>query len=157
MRRSSELTDVLVERIRRVRDNESEVTAAGYYLLTALEAMPGSGGGNRRNAAAKALVVSGAVLEKIGELTGRRDPDHGRKFGTGGQALSSADLSWIKTAKIMVARRVGEIEAVAGVLHPPRSMCRPAGAPAAHGPTTSWTAVGDRNSILLGSIPFSSR
>lgn len=108
--RSTPLVEVLVERIRKVRDGEAEPTAVGYFLLTSLEATYGGSKG-RRAAAAKALAVEGRVLDKLGGLTGRGDPVHGRKYSAGAQALTPDELGWIKVAMVRLARRVGEVEA----------------------------------------------
>ncbi len=108
--RSTELTDALAERIRRVRDNEAELAAAGYFVLHALEESYAGGHDDRaKRKVGERLAVDLPVLKKLGELAARRDPVHGRKFGT--DSLSPDELEWIRAAMVRLTRRVGEVEA----------------------------------------------
>lgn len=102
------LSDWMVERLRRVRDHEAELVATAYNILTKGEE---SGVGQRRKRDAAALVwgVELAVLDKLGELTGRRDPQHGRKQGAIPEPVTQKELEWILAASTALVRRSGEL------------------------------------------------
>lgn len=109
------LTDRLAERLRRVRDGEELVSAAAYYVLTALELEYGGAanpGQKRRAAAAAALSVEVEILNTMGRLTASEDPDVGRKADGGNPtSLTAGDQWWLQEAVGLLVRRTGEIAA----------------------------------------------
>jgi hypothetical protein len=99
------ITDRLTERLRRVRDRESELPAAAYFVLDTHEF--GGPKGMRANAA-KALSVDRAVLDAVGRLSSRADPDLGRKGGGDKTPLTGRETTWLCAAMIRLIRRAGE-------------------------------------------------
>jgi hypothetical protein len=111
------ITERLAERVRRVRDSEAELPATAYYVLTELENEFGGGGGRSRRTAADRLGVDSDLLNKLGELTGRYDPDIGRKAKGPPAPLTDAEVKWIRGAMLRLVVRTGEL---AGGTSPPR-------------------------------------
>jgi hypothetical protein len=103
------ITERLAERVRRVRDGEAELPATAYYVLTELENEFGGGGRQSRRAAAKRLAVDSAILDKLGELTNRYDPDIGRKAKGPPAPLTDEEVEWILTAMLRLVLRTGEL------------------------------------------------
>jgi hypothetical protein len=103
----SPVTDRLTERIRRLRDRAAELPAIAYVVLDTLEHEFGGTGSRRRNAA-QALAVDEAVLDRLGALSSRADPDIGRKGGGDATPLSAQERRWIEEVIVRLIRRVGE-------------------------------------------------
>jgi hypothetical protein len=101
----TELGDRLLARYRRVRAGTAELPAEGYYVLTSIEDAYGRTK-PRRRAAARELNIDPAVLDKLGELTSKADPDIGRKAGTP-KPLTADERGWIDAAIALLIRRIG--------------------------------------------------
>lgn len=101
------VTDRLTERLRRLRDREAELPAIAYVVLDTLEHEFGGTGSRRRNAA-QALAVDEAVLDRLGALSSRADPDIGRKGGGDPTPLTPLEQRWIEEVIVRLIRRVGE-------------------------------------------------
>jgi hypothetical protein len=107
---ASPITERLAERLRRVRDKEAEVPATAYFVLTDLVGEYGGPKG-RREVAAAALSVDPKILDTMGKLTDRRDPDLGRKAGRSPVPLTMDELGWLHAAMTALIRRTGEVTA----------------------------------------------
>lgn len=105
--RRTPITDRLVERLRRVRGREAELPAAAYFVLTTLEREFGGPKG-ARGAAASTLAVDPKVLDHLGRLSSRADPDIGRKAKGDITPLNGAEVAWIMAAMALLIRRAGE-------------------------------------------------
>jgi hypothetical protein len=102
------VTDRLTERLRRARDRETELTSAAYFVLSALEHEFG-GPNEYRSVLATTLAVDRAVLDKLGDLSSRPDPDQGRKGkGSNPTPLTANEMAWMRATMIRLIRRVGE-------------------------------------------------
>jgi len=101
------VTDRLSERLRRVRDGEAELPATAYMVLTTIEQEFGGSSDQRRNAA-RTLGIDFAVLDRLGNLSGRADPDLGRKGKGDPTPLTPAELKWMDAVVVRLIRRVGE-------------------------------------------------
>lgn len=94
-------------------DNREPLQAAAYYVLDwieqrAREELPSIA--KKRDAAAKWLGVTEAVLDRLGKLTSTRGtPTDARKAPRGGQfvPLASEEIEWIRAAVRHLIRRVG--------------------------------------------------
>jgi hypothetical protein len=99
-------------RWRAQRDGRERLLNAGYAVLTAITKR--YGGGNLGKAADQ-IAVSRSILRKLGELTAREDPQHGRAHGKAGAApvgqLSTEEISWIDAVIPRLLRRVTERDA----------------------------------------------
>jgi hypothetical protein len=102
------LTDRLTERLRRVRDGHTELTSAAYFILSTLEHEFG-GPAELRSVVVTTLAVDRPVLNTLGDLSSRPDPDQGRK-GKGGAPtpLTPNEMAWMRAAMIRLIRRAGE-------------------------------------------------
>jgi hypothetical protein len=104
----SPLSDRLVLRLKRLRDQQAELPAVAYYVLDTLEHEFGGDGARRRERAASVLGVDPGVLRKLGELTATPDPEIGRKAGSTPRALTAVEREWIDATLVRLVRRVGE-------------------------------------------------
>jgi hypothetical protein len=104
----SPVTDRLVTRLKRLRDQRAELPAVSYCVLDTLEHEFGGEGPRRRERAAVALGIDPRVLRKLGELSATPDPDIGRKAGTDPRALTAAERGWLDAALMVLVRRIGE-------------------------------------------------
>jgi hypothetical protein len=99
-------------RWRAQRDGRERLLSAGYAILTAIEQR--NGGGNRGKAAGQ-IAVSQPLLNRLGELTAREDPQHGRAYGKHGAArrgsLSQDEIRWLEAVIPRLLRRVMERDA----------------------------------------------
>lgn len=103
------LTDRLTERLRRMRDGEAELPPTADWVLTSIEGEFGTGRGSEgRRTAAEALAVDYRVLDKLGALAARADPNVGRKGKGDATPFTSAELTWMGAAVVRLIRRVGE-------------------------------------------------
>lgn len=99
----SPLTDLLIERLRRTRDGGETWPAFAYFVLTRIEAEFGGEKG-----AIAALAVSRNVLEGIGTICAKGDPDIGRKAGRTPETITSSERAWLEAVVARLIRRVGE-------------------------------------------------
>ena len=87
------------------RVNEPPASAA-YALVTLLERLYGG-----RQGAAEKLNVSRAVLDKVGRLSAKSDPLHGRKFGTSSfEELHPIEIGWLRDFIEKVGKRTASVE-----------------------------------------------
>lgn len=91
-------------RLRAVRTNRESLAAGAYWLLTKLEALHG----NRQEAAA-AMVVDPRILQTLGRLTARNDPDAGRKAKGPTESYTPTERTWILRAMEVLALREAEL------------------------------------------------
>jgi hypothetical protein len=102
------LTDRLTERLRRARDRESELTSAAYFVLSTLEHEFG-GPKENRSVLAASIAVDRPVLDTLGDLSSRCDPDQGRKGkGSNPSPLTANEMAWMRATMIRLIRRAGE-------------------------------------------------
>jgi hypothetical protein len=99
-------------RWRAQRNGRERLLSASYAILTAMEQKYGGG---HRGKAADQIAVSGPILNKLGELTAREDPQHGRKYGKPGAAqkgpLSPDEFRCLEALIPRLLRRVTERDA----------------------------------------------
>lgn len=101
--RRTPVTENLVARLRRTRDGREPWPAFANFVLTQLEADFGG-----RKGAAAGLVISRVVLDKLGRICAKRDPDIGRKAGRTPETISPAEGAWLEAVVVRLIRRVGE-------------------------------------------------
>lgn len=97
------LTDLLSGRLRRTRDGGETWPAFAYFVLTRLEA-----DFNGRSGAAAGLSVSRKVLDKLGRICDKRDPEIGRKAGRKPESITISERAWMEAVVVRLIRRVGE-------------------------------------------------
>jgi len=110
--RRTDLTARSVSRLRRTRDGGETWPAFAYFVLTQLEADFGG-----RKGAAAGLSVSRKVLDKLGRICDKRDPEIGRKAGHALESITPSERAWLEAVVVRLIRRVGE-HAAAGPLAP---------------------------------------
>lgn len=104
----SNLTDLLTSRYHNYRLGREPLPSFGYWLLTELEQAFGEGS---RKKVARELKVEFKVLDKLGQLTSRADPNIGRKAEGDRRPLTLAELAWLDAVAVRLIRRVGEYNA----------------------------------------------
>jgi len=110
--RRTPVTDNLVVRLRRTRDGREPWPAFANFVLTQLEADFGG-----RKGAAAGLVISRKVLDKLGRICDKRDPEIGRKAGRNAESITASERAWLEAVVVRLIRRVGE-HAAGGPLAP---------------------------------------
>jgi hypothetical protein len=102
------LTDLLTARLRRTRDGGETWPAFAYFVLSTLEQEFGGGTKSLRRPTAKALVVDWAVLNGLGSICDRRDPEIGRKSAKNPAPITAPERAWMEAVVVRLIRRVGE-------------------------------------------------
>ncbi|MEM2111891.1 MAG: hypothetical protein QXX08_08460 [Candidatus Bathyarchaeia archaeon] len=105
--RSSELTDELVDLIKRYHDGQIPLAAMTNWFETILRREYGN-----RDRVSKNLFVQKKVLATMGRLSESSDPVHGRKAkGQGPSQISPNEIRWLEAVAIRLVERIGEINA----------------------------------------------
>jgi hypothetical protein len=110
------VTDLLAARLRRTRDGGETWPAFAYFVLSTLQEEFGRAGSMRRSAAS-ALGVDPTVLDTLGKICDRRDPDIGRKGAKNPAPITAPERVWMEAVVIRLIRRAGE-HAAGGLMAP---------------------------------------
>jgi len=87
-----------------IEDGRNTLLAGAYWFLTTFETEFGG-----RPAAATSLQVDLDILRKLGELTARNDPTHGRKNKGPIEPLSDDEIAWVRDVVKTLTRRTVEV------------------------------------------------
>lgn len=93
-------------RVRDMRTGREPVLSCAYAALSLLENRFGSG----REKAARSLRIDVAVLDDIGRITAKFDPENWRKAKGEVQRVSAGQQGWLKTVVARLAFRAVEVE-----------------------------------------------
>jgi len=88
------------------REGREKVTAAAWWIVTDIEHTFGSGD---RGAAAKALSVSGKLLDCVSRLASGQHPTEGHTVAKA-DPLTDADLDWLRRAVPLLVRWAAAVE-----------------------------------------------
>ena len=97
----------LRDRWRQMEQGKETLTGAAYFILTRVRHAPFVGNPKQ---AAGALKITQPVLNKLGKLSSRSDPEHGRKVGQTDYPLTDAELAWLRAVLPVLIYRVLEYE-----------------------------------------------
>lgn len=107
---------VLEQMLKRLRDGRSDarlLVMNANWMVTNIETEYGqaAGGSKTRQVAAAALNADVAILDKMGELAARNDPDLGRKAKGAVKPLSASEIAWLEAAMEALTRQIGRYNA----------------------------------------------
>ena len=107
-------TGRMFPRLKAIWDDDSYLTADGYYILTEVEDRfaPAPAGpprprtpSRKRVVAATRLNIDVDVLEKFGDLTSAAGERNARKASGAGRPFSEKEIRWVKAAAKAIVQR----------------------------------------------------